>query len=213
MNKDEKQIMVVNNAKLFGKDYFEGFSPASSVDFLSRMLMHYEFMKRKFAEHDLNFKQPIPYAVIVNPKLKLVFGFKRSGDKNAYHENRLHGKWALGVGGHIEPVDTEASSDDDPIYFGLLREIEEEVNIKGSKNIKLLGYINHTLVEVDKYHLGLLYLVETDATEVSLNEPEIEFGKLMSVSEFENIFNTEGATLESWGKIALEPVKEYLERC
>jgi predicted NUDIX family phosphoesterase len=53
---------------------------------------------------DFTLKQPISYAVIRNTEGK-VFAYQRGHKRTEFHETRLAGKWACGIGGHIEQED------------------------------------------------------------------------------------------------------------
>lgn len=200
-------IMAVENSRLFSGDYFQGFRPHSEVDYVSRILNDHKFVRRGPIEIDFEHKQPIGYAIIVNPGLGKVFAYQRSqkgGDK------RLHDKWSWGIGGHIEKSEEESEN---PIYASLIREIEEEVDIKGSvKSVKVLGYINDDSDEVGRVHFGILYLIETDSTEIIPRDAEIKIGDLKDIGELEEICASDECTVESWSRIAFEPLKRYLEK-
>jgi len=203
MNKNEKLILVVKKNSLFKGDEFEGFM-RPSVDFQSRILDNFEYIKREIAEKDENFKQPIGYAVIFNPKSKKLFAYQRDSDKNNYFESRLHGKWSLGIGGHIEKSEENF---DNPVLAGLLREVSEEVNIPGKAKPELLGYINDDSDEVGKVHFGVLYLIKVDSDDVSIAGNEHKRGEMMSFSEFDNLLSDENVVVESWSKIAFNAIR------
>ena len=117
MDKNEQLIMVVKRDLLFLEDYFHGFKP-NTVNFESRILKNYEYMKRGLAEDDPNYKQPIAYNIIINPEIEKVFVYQRSPDDKRYGEKRLQGKWSFGIGGHIEKIDSK-----NPIKESMLKEI------------------------------------------------------------------------------------------
>jgi len=202
----EQLIMTVKRESLFGADTFEGFKPQSQVDFESRILGNFKYMKRGVAEEDPIHKQPIGYAMIVNPDLKQVFAYQRSTKEANYHEKRLQGKWSWGVGGHIEKTDIESRN---PIHGSMLRELEEEVEMNGSVNPRVLGYINDDSNDVGKVHFGILYVVETDSTIIRPRDSEADNGSLKTIEELEGICTTLNFTVEEWSKIALEPLREY----
>ena len=110
MSKEDMEIIVVEKEILFGKEYFEGFKPQYHVDFESRILSNLKSMRRGDAEKDPSHKQPIGYALIINPKTKEVFAYQRSSKDKNYGEKRLQGKWSWGVGGHIEPFDVKIAN-------------------------------------------------------------------------------------------------------
>ena len=83
MDKNEKVIMAIKRDNLFKNDDFEGFKPASEVNFYERLLKDRIKMKRGDAEKDPNYKQPIAYALIISPSGK-VFAYQRSKKDKDY---------------------------------------------------------------------------------------------------------------------------------
>ncbi len=211
--KSEQIIMVVDKQILFQNNYFEGFlsqdkAMQDKVNFESRILNNYSYMKRGLAEVDPNHKQPVGYGIIVNLKLKKVFVYQRSKKDINCNEKRLQGKFSIGVGGHIEKFDTEKGN---PLHTSMLRELNEEVHLEGDVKLKVLGYINEDLDDVGKVHFGILYLIETTSFFVNPKDPEIDNGKLMTIEEFEKICTLPNSSVEKWSTIALLPLKEYIE--
>lgn len=204
MNKDEQEIMVISTKKLFGKDYFQKFLKQDGINFEEKILKNFGYMKRGLAENNPNFKQPIAYVIVVNKKTKRVFAYQRSVDAS-YTEKRLRGKWSWGVGGHIEKFDGKSKN---PILASLERELKEELNIDTEIKPKVLGYINDDSNDVGKVHFGILYLVEVEQSTVQLRGTEAQQSGMFTVSELENICNSEGIIVEDWSKIALPILKE-----
>ena len=204
LDKENQIIYAVETKHLFPTEshYFQGFRPHNQTDFESLILSNLKEVRRGPAETDPTHKQPIAYTLIVNPYNKTVFTYKRDG-----HEQRLVGNHSIGLGGHIEPVDSENGN---PIRTSVHREVlGEEVNLTGKVvSTKVLGYINDDSNEVGKVHFGILYLIETDG-EVHAQDPEIKEGRLITLEELEEIFNA--GKLENWSEIALGPLREYFE--
>lgn len=208
IDKMKKPVMVVKRDLLLGQDHFDGFRAAGDLDYSSRVSNHFEFMERGLAEEDADYKQPIGYVMLVNPQLKQVFVYQRAKKDKDYTEKRLQGKYSWGVGGHIDEDDSYEASKD-PIHTSLMREIEEEIGLEKShiNNIKVLGYINDEGDAVGKVHFGILYLAETDVQNI---EPKGEMmsGKFMSIEEMESILSQPEVNVESWSKIAFDPIKK-----
>jgi predicted NUDIX family phosphoesterase len=223
VEKHKKLIMVVPRHLLFPSGHFEGFIPADHTDYESRILENYGFMTRGreglgFAEHDPNYKQPVGYAILVNPEQRMVFGYQRASQDKAYQERRLQGKFSIGIGGHIERIDIKDGIN--PIQDSLLRELNEEVklsyiassNLKSPNiNAKVLGYVNKE-EGVHAVHFGVLYLVETDADLITPGDSEMQNGRLMGINELELICGSGEYEVEEWSRIALEPLREYFKK-
>lgn len=205
--RNEKSIMVVEKGLLFGNDYFEGFKPQNEINYESRILKNFIYVKRGLAEQAAACKQPIGYSIIINPASKKVFAYQRSSHDEKYGEKRLQGKWSWGVGGHIEKFDVKTG---DPIRGSVLRELEEEVRMDGKTEPKVLGYINNDSDAVGKVHFGILYVVETTSRIVKPLDAEIDNGRLRTIGELEEICSSPEFTVEAWSRIALNPLKQYL---
>ena len=207
MGKDDMTIMALPVEKLFSlSPHFEGFQSHHVFDYEKHILEHHSYGRRGNLEADNSHKHPIPYALIINPKKRMVYAYQRSSQKEEAHESRLHGKWSWGVGGHVEPIDGKCEN---ALRFCLEREVREEIKILGDiSSISLLGYVNNS-DPVGLVHFGLLYLIETNAEEVSPADKEMKQGKLMTLFELGQICCSPECTVEAWSKIALEHLKKY----
>lgn len=199
-----RQIMAVKREILLSNDYFEGFAPPEFADFESRILANFEYLERDPAEEDRSYKQPITYCMIFNPELRQVFFYQRAIKDRDYPEKRLQGKWAVGVGGHIERVDESARN---PILAGLHRELKEELSIVAEPRV--FGYINNE-DDVGSVHFGVLYIAETALKTITPTTEEIASGRLRTLSEIEVICANPVFVVEEWAKIALRQLTPYL---
>ncbi|MBI5797835.1 hypothetical protein HZA98_02940 [Candidatus Woesearchaeota archaeon] len=225
MNKDDVSIMVVPRASLFSGEASQGFIPHAEHDYLSVILQKHAYMRRGDAERNPAFKQPIPYAFIINPGIKTLFAYQRASKKEDAHEERLHGRWSLGVGGHIDNSDALLPLEsimklgviwgkgDTALVKGLARELHEEVDIQGNiLSVRLLGYINDDSDEVGRVHLGLVYAVKTNAFIVMHRGGEIVKSGMYSPLEIESLFSDTNSVVENWSKIAGPPVLDAIFR-
>ena len=133
------------------------------------------FVLRHDAEYNSALQQLIPYILVVNSRNTDVFVTKRiAGD------SRLAGSYALGCGGHINPVDAG-----DVITNAAIREMNEELDIKisGSSSLSFVGYVRDLASETND-HLGLVFIIRAD--EVAVKETEnlegvwMDFGDLVA---------------------------------
>lgn len=170
---------------------------------------------RNLADGDPNFqdfKQIIPYSVIVNSNTQEVFAYKRLDGSG---EKKLVGSLSIGVGGHANPItklDRQGSpvneSGETIIVENAIRELYEEVlGLKHVVTVKILGLINDDTPEsVGVVHTGLLNVIEVnDMSELDVGEPDnlqkivLTFDQLLGLRD----------ELESWSRIVLEPLKIY----
>jgi len=220
--KNDKLIMVVPASALFGRNEglnleFDGFQEASKVNFKERVLQHGGFMTRGngktyFAEADSNYRQPIPYTLVINPEKKKVFGFKRSSNNANYGETRLYGKWSWGVGGHVDFTGDDDIRNPKILEETLARELEEEIVMDGSiNNSYILGYLNVN-DPVSIVHFGLVYVVETNSENIGPRDSEIEEGRFLSSKELSDICNDSSLEVEGWSRAVVEPLIKLLEK-
>jgi predicted NUDIX family phosphoesterase len=219
MGKEDGKILVVRREALFSKyTEFNGFVSHGEHDF-EDLILHNSFFTRRgkpdehpdvSAEANEGLKQPIMYVLIVNPQTLKVFAYRRTSmdEDPTKIEKRLAGKWSWGVGGHIEDCDMQGNF----IHNSMRREVEEEVDlIKGSvTGIRPLGYIHDLSDDVGRVHFGLLYAIETDATDVR-PKSEASRGIFCDLPMLLQINNSQDCTVENWSKIALEPLQRYFE--
>jgi predicted NUDIX family phosphoesterase len=124
------------------------------------------FMKRDEAEYNFNHKQVIPYVTIRYCNDYLVL--KRTKKQT---EKRLHDKYSLGIGGHINPVSPEA--EDNIIMQGLYRELNEEISLHDPGELHFVGIINDESNSVSRVHLGLLYVLDVLSSGYQVLETEL----------------------------------------
>lgn len=229
MGKEEQRIIAVKKDVLFSADYFEGFRSVEGIDYESRILKNMQIVRRGSTDESANhpggnaelnpqLKQPVGYTIVANVSEGKVFAYQRASKAEDYSEKRLQGKWSWGFGGHIEPFDAE---DGNPIRNSMLREVtKEELRIMGDvKGFKVLGYVNEDAqhyddtkqgrISIGRVHFGVLYLLDTNATQVMPNkESTIVVAK--TLSELEELCSSPGVEVEGWSKIALEALRKIL---
>ena len=201
--KKQSGIMVVDREVLLGERYFREFSPASEYDYESIILGNYRFANRREAEEDPFLKQPVGYCVVVNPKRGTILTYRRAEEEASYEEGRLRGRWSVGIGGHVEPPD---SDEPNPIEASMMREIREELEWNGRLELQLLGYINDDVDMVGKVHFGLLYLLQTRASIIKPRSKEIAEAGMVAMAELGEMMREGSRVFEGWSRIAYDPV-------
>lgn len=203
MSKSDIMIVTVPNAALFPEGaHPEGFIPHEESDLRSVILENFDYTRRGDAEVDFTMKQPISYAVIRNEEGK-IFAYQRGSKRTEFHETRLAGKWACGIGGHIEAEDEETG---DILADSLRRELEEEITLHGNiLSIEPIGYINSEKDEVSKVHIGVLYVITTDSKTAEWSEEVVNEG-FYTAEELEEMMNNPETVWEEWTRIALNTI-------
>ncbi len=153
-----------------------------------------QFLARKIAETDFNFKQIIPYVLVRHENCYVLM---RRTTKQT--EARLHDKYSIGVGGHINDEDM-AKGIENIIQHGMRREIEEEMLIKSEQSCELVGVINDNSSEVSRVHMGLVYVLTTGTAEFEIAEKDKYTANWASLEEMAAVYDK----MESWTQIVYD---------
>jgi len=208
-DKMNREIMVIANKKLFENIPRESrFYSQDEVDFEDIILKNYEYMIRKEAEVNFDYKQPIGYGVVINENNE-IFVYKRWWANSNAWEKRLHNKIAFGVWGHIEKEDENLEN---PLRDSMIREIEEELNIKKEniESLKAIWYINNEEDEVSKVHIWIAYLVRIKNSNFELLDWELENWEFVNLEKLEEMIKDPSYDTEAWSMILFEPIKKIL---
>jgi len=136
---------------------------------LKKIIQNGLFRKRSEMEEDPSFKQIIPYAIISNKGS--FYLFKRTSGQT---EKRLHNKFSLGVGGHMNPGNPKDSKEQ-YLLNELKRELFEEVKLLNGcliEDIEFIGFINDDAIPVGRVHIGLLYNIHVSNKDVVIHETD-----------------------------------------
>ena len=166
-------------------------------DVLNRVVQNGLFYKRSVLEEDPSFKQIIPYAIISNKESFCLF--KRTSKQT---EKRLHNKFTLGVGGHMNPGNLKESKEQ-YLINELKRELFEEVRLlKGCfvEDIEFIGFINDDTISVGSVHIGLLYIIHVSNKDIVVNETDKMTADWIDKPDLAEFY--EG--METWTKIAFD---------
>lgn len=161
----------------------------------------YCFMNRTEAEVKQEFKQLIPYVILMHGDEVVTY---RRG--KLLTEGRLLHNLSIGFGGHISSSDPSLFQD---VYeSGLERELEEEVEIGTSFDLDAVALINDDENEVGRVHFGIVYLAHLDeptvvAKEKSINE--IKFERIRDLAKKIDSF-------ENWSQICINNIEDLVDR-
>ena len=172
MSKFDEQILVVNRDTLFDgeQNAFNGFISKDDNRYkeIVKSFGGFEVKRRGDMEEDPGYKQLISYCIITNGDETLVYKRLEGGG-----EARLHGLLSIGVGGHMNDVESEADIAG-KLRVNAARELEEEVGLKEDdvKNIEIHGLINDDDNEVGRVHIGLVLKIDVEKEKVINNEED-----------------------------------------
>ncbi len=205
-------VFVVPRDALFPESYPHGFQPfgtgpgtADAAHFQRVIETQGFFVERAYAERSPHLKQVIPYGVIeVDGRVLVVKRTKRGGDA------RLHDKYSIGIGGHLEPHDLKPEHGRDPLPGGTRRELDEELAVRGLYEVRTVGWINDDSNPVGAVHVGVVQLVHVTGS-VEIREKEQLEGRLSSLEELGALLDR-GADVETWSKLLVPRLGELLHQ-
>ena len=162
---------------------------------LDFILANHSFRSRAIVEEDNSFKQIIPYVLVRHESRYLL-----TRRTNRQTEKRLHGKYSIGIGGHINDTETLAPGKN-VLEAGLERELEEEIHLHGPrKSLELAGIISDDSTPVGEVHLGLVFVLETGTADFTVNEPDLMTAEWAAVEKLREV----SEQMETWSQIALK---------
>ena len=193
-DKDGEQVLVIPSRILNEAGLFQGFSPRTD-HYLPRLLdpEHLLYLRRADAEKDPSYKQIIPYVVLKwrDQIFNYVRG-KRAG------ESRLRDLRSVGVGGHINPDDTNLF--DTPYRQAMLREVSEEVRLETAYDERCLGLINDDSTPVGQVHLGIVHLFDLVEPMVQRREQGLTRAGFTPLAELKDARQD----FETWSQFVLD---------
>ena len=150
------------------------------------------FLPRPEMERDPTWKQVIPYPVL------------RDGDRwylmrrtTAGADPRLHDRYSIGVGGHVNPEDGALDGDLGP---ALAREWHEELLVDFVPPFRFVGLINDDTTAVGAVHLGLVYEGDAAGRPVAIRESDKLSGGFATTAEVAAVRDR----LETWSALAFD---------
>ena len=173
--KDEK-VLVVKQSYIESIGLAEGYvvdSEDVSVDTILRRLFmrgDLEYMDRIEAEEDNDYRQIITFLTLRCENVYV--GHWRSVGGV---EQRLAGKYTIGFGGHLNPIDGPPQLFSS-YYSGALRELHEETGRHLTiDRDTVTGIINDRRDSVGRVHLGIVHVMEIskDAVDFLIGESEL----------------------------------------
>lgn len=162
-----EQVLVVPRALLEEIGIFQGIRTDGVEEAMAKLLdpaNHY-FIDRAEAEDDPSHKQLIPYCVLRCGDRILHYTRGKSGG-----ESRLHAKISVGVGGHINPVDTNNGTGAAAYYAAVERELDEELVMNTSHTNTIVALLNDDSNAVGEVHLGIVHIIELESDDVTSRE-------------------------------------------
>jgi predicted NUDIX family phosphoesterase len=152
---------------------------------------HGRYEPRAEMERDPSFKQIIPYLVLRDGERYFLMRRTRAGG-----DARLHDRWSIGVGGHVDPGD-------DCLAGGLRREWHEELVADFEPTFTPYALLNDDTTDVGAVHLGIVVLAEAAGRPVQVRETHKLSGAFASPAEVAAGIDQ----LETWSRIVFDALE------
>ncbi len=182
-----ERVLVVPRASLVGDPSWHGVRRADIADVLRIVERDGRFEARTDVETDPSRKQVIPYLVLRDgPRVFLMRRTRAGGDV------RLHDRWSIGVGGHLNPGDVD-------VHGGLRREWAEEIEAAFVPEFRFVGLLNDDTTDVGSVHIGLVFEADAAARPVAVRETEKLSGSFVDLPAVREVYDG----LETWSQLIL----------
>jgi len=139
-------------------------------------------------EGDPSFKQIIPYLVLRDGQR--YFLMQRT---DAGADARLHGRYSIGVGGHLNPGDGG-------LLGGLGREWREELVADFLPEFNLVALLNDDTTPVGAVHLGAVYLADVEGRPIAIRETHKLRGGFAGTSDVAAVVER----METWSRLCFD---------
>ena len=143
-------------------------------------------------EADPAWKQVIPYPVLRDGEAWYLMRRTKAGG-----DARLHERYSIGVGGHVNPEDGGLDGD---LGTALRREWHEELVVDFVPSFRFVGLLNDDTTPVGQVHLGLVYEGDAAGRPVAIRETDKLSGEFVAAAEVAAVSDR----LETWSRIAFE---------
>ncbi len=163
---------------------------------------HIVYLNRTEAEQDKRYKQLIPYVLIICGDKVLRYRRGRGGQ-----EQRLHGLYSIGIGGHISEEDHGLFSKGPGYEEGMRRELLEEVAVEET-TAPAVGLINDDSTDVGSVHFGVVHLMRVDTEAVAGRRSGIVAPEFVPIAAAAKA----ASEYESWSRFCLEHLDTLLAR-
>jgi predicted NUDIX family phosphoesterase len=187
-----EQVLVVSREAIVPGDGWLGVRRDGVEAALATVAREGRFVLRSAAEEDPGLKQVIPYLVLRDGERWFLMRRTRAGG-----DARLHDRWSIGVGGHLNPGDGDVPG-------GLRREWTEELVADFMPDFAPVGLLNDDSTAVGAVHVGFVYVADAAGRPVSIRETEKLAGSFATTAEVAAVRDA----METWSRLAFDVLTE-----
>ncbi len=187
----EERVLVIPRASILDAKGWTGVRAWDREAFEQVVRRDGSFERRSVAEQDPSRKQVIPYLVLRDGDAIFLMRRTRAGG-----DTRLHDRWTIGVGGHLNPGDRDLAG-------GLQREWAEEVVASFSPDFTFVGLLNDDRDAVGSVHVGAVFIADAGGRPVAIRETNKLEGGFVAASEVAAVHER----LETWSALVFEHLR------
>jgi predicted NUDIX family phosphoesterase len=180
-----ERVLVVPRSSLMADPGWLGVTTDGLAGFEALVARDGRFEDRAAMEADRRWKQVIPYLVLRDGRRYFLMRRSRAGS-----DARLHDRWTIGVGGHLNPGDGDLAG-------GLRREWAEEIEAPFVPEFRLVGLLNDDTGEVGSVHVGAVYVADAGGRTVAIRETDKLEGRFAEPDEVAAVADA----MESWSAL------------
>jgi predicted NUDIX family phosphoesterase len=192
----DEDVLVVPTAaaldELGGGSAWHGILPTGETALADLIRRLGAFRPRSSMEEDPSWKQVIPYPILRDGKRWFLMRRTRAGG-----DARLHDRYSIGVGGHVNPADGGLDGD---LSNALRREWTEELDVDFVPAFRFIGLLNDDTTPVGAVHLGLVFEGDAAGRPVTIRETDKLTGRFAETHEVAAV----AESLETWSRLAFD---------
>jgi predicted NUDIX family phosphoesterase len=187
----DEQVLVVARDQVPDAAGWYGVRRDGLAAFVDIVAREGRYAPRDAMEHDPGFKQIIPYLVLRDGDDYFLMRRTRAGA-----DERLHDRWSIGVGGHLNPGD-------DGLLGGLRREWHEELDADFDPVFEPYALLNDDTTDVGSVHLGVVFVADASSRPVAVRERDKLSGAFATAAEVAAV----ASDLETWSRLVFESIE------
>lgn len=187
----EEQVLVVARERVPDAAGWYGLRHEGLPAFLDVIEREGRYAPRDVMEQDPRFKQVIPYLVLRDGDRYFLMRRTRAGA-----DARLHDRWSIGVGGHLNPGD-------EGVLGGLRREWHEELEADFEPVFEAVAMLNDDTTDVGAVHLGVVFVADAAGRPVTVREHDKLTGSFATAEDVAAV----AEHLETWSRFVFEALE------
>jgi predicted NUDIX family phosphoesterase len=186
-----EQVLVVARERVPDAASWYGLRSEGLTAFLDVIEREGRYAPREAMERDPSCKQIIPYLVLRDGDRYFLMRRTRAGA-----DSRLHDRFSIGVGGHLNPGD-------EGLLGGLRREWLEEIDADFEPAFEPLALLNDDTTDVGSVHLGVVFAADAGGRPVAVREHDKMTGSFATAAEVAAVADD----LETWSRLVFEALE------